>query len=203
MSDSDATSDNRRDYYRIHDQALVEYQERTASNHSMAEFYRHPVYFEMLNELQSLDLETSKLMGHVAEKDRSLAALLKALNKKVDLIARTLALVETDINEDRLQFIDLSEGGMAFVSPRQERAGQQLILKATLVPSYISILTEAEVVSSESVREHPEHVLSHEQENGDGFITRVNFINFSESQRQIVARHILRTQQQQRRRQLE
>ncbi|WP_020409724.1 PilZ domain-containing protein [Hahella ganghwensis] len=187
--------DNRRDFFRIKDKGLVDYVLYDDLAPGFEKFFRHPAYFELINELQALDVEFQHMLTHIPDSDRTAAALIKILNKKVDLIARTVTMVESEISEDSIQEMDISEGGMAFFSSSELRIGQKMAIKFTAIPAYLSVASLAEVVSCDPLT-------TEETSSSSRYQIRVNFIDLDEHQRQLIARHILKTQQQARRRQL-
>ena len=191
-------TDNRRDFYRIKDQALVSYRLYENTPPDFSQFFRHPAYFELMNEFQNLDIEYHRLLSYIPEHERTAAALIKLTNKKIDMLARTITLVESNIPEDGFQLVDISEGGLSFCTDVEIPAGQRMALKFTILPSYLSVTSLAEVVSCDTRTEQQSPA-------ADGALPyqiRVNFIELDEHQRQLIARHILRTQQQARREQL-
>ena len=185
MSEQNTKSDNRRDYYRVGDFGVVDYQLTEDDQIDPESIYCQPIYSEMLNELQNIDSESSKLLSQVTENDRTLGAVIKAINKKLDTIARTVALTNIEVNEESLIEINLSEGGMAFSTRQPELIDQFIALRVVLVPSYLTLITKAKIVNSEA--------------QGGHYWTRVSFLDLNDGQRQLIARHILKVQQQKRR----
>ncbi len=195
---AEKNTDNRRDFYRIKDQGMVSYRLYDNDPPDFSQFFRHQAYFELMNDIQAMDIEFHRLLSYIPEHERTTAALIKLMNKKVDMLARTVTLVESDIPENGFQLVDISEGGLSFGADKPMQTGQRMALKFTILPSYLSVATLAEVVSCDisednttdsSLPNHPHRI-------------RVNFIDLDEHQRQLIARHILRTQQQARREQL-
>ncbi|OZG73688.1 PilZ domain-containing protein [Hahella sp. CCB-MM4] len=189
--------DNRRDFFRIKDRGLIEYVLYDNIAPGFEQFFRHPVYFELINELQALDVEFQHMLSHIPDSERTAAALIKILNKKIDLIARTVTMVETNISDDSIQEMDISEGGMAFCTSTELKVGQKMAIKFTAVPAYLSIASLAEVISCDSIAYEDE-----DSGHSSRFQVRVNFVDMDEHQRQLIARYILKIQQQARRREL-
>ncbi len=187
-------SSNRRDYYRVHDRAYIEFERLDGnSTESSVTFHRHPACLELMNELHTLDAEGNRLLAHIPDKDRTVAALFRVMNKKVDMIARTLVMVDSQLPNQDYQEIDISEGGMAFHSAQTLEPGERIALKVVLIPAFLSFITTAEVVATdEESNLTPPDAKPH--------WVRVNFIELEDHQRQLLARHILKLQQHLRRR---
>jgi len=189
---------NRRDFYRIKDQALVSHLLYDNVPPDLGQFFRHPTYFELMNELQHLDIEFNHLLSCIPEHERTAAALIKLTNKKINMLARAVTLVESNISADDFQLVDISEGGLSFCVDAWMQAGQRMALKFTILPSYLSITSLAEVVSCDTrIDKQPS-----QKNKSLPYQVRVNFIELDQHQSQLIARHILITQQQDRRGQL-
>ena len=186
-------TENRRNYFRIKNRAHVEYQELNPDKNSEQQVTdQYCSYLHLMNELYTLDLETSRLLTQLSDNDRTSAALFKIISKKIELISRTLVLMESKLPEDEFQTVDISEGGMAFYAAEALPIGQLLYLKLVVIPDYFLLMPEAVVVTSSTQADiaAPQQL---------PFWTRVNFTRIDECQKQWLARHIVKVQQQQRR----
>ncbi|MNQ63407.1 PilZ domain protein [compost metagenome] len=184
MSTRDA--DDRREYYRIEDSIALEFRplqqgetggEGSADNAS--------TLFSLLSDLHLMDFESQHLLRHIHERDRTLASYLKVINKRIDLLGQALAQsLLRDIGPTRQ--VTLSEGGIGFTSPQPIEPGTQLALKMVLMPQALGLLMQAVVI--------------HSQARADGqFDIGTEFEAETDAQRQLLARHILHKQAQQRR----
>ena len=178
---------NRRNFFRVRTMAQIEYHAVRSDRDD--ELNVRPVYYELLTELQKIDVECQRALASMHElpdMNRQIISLFKLQSRKIDLIARTLALTEDKLDEQRLTEISLSEGGMAFQVAGMQQPGDRLAVKATFLPGYTTMIMQVEVID-----------VQHED---DGFWVRTAFLDLDESQRQLIARHILRMQQNERRR---
>ena len=185
-----------RDFYRIQDKALIQFETVTPEAILDPEQI-FPIAtsarFHLLNELHGIDNEHTQTLRAIGEKDRSVAAYLKALNAKLDTIARAVAEISDPISEDEddapppdEQPITLSEGGVSFNHGRSVRVDSYLAIKLVLLPSYLGLELYGRVVNcNESIR-------------GD-YLLNVVFEHLGENERQLLARHVLQRQAQERR----
>jgi len=176
---------NRRNFYRIKDTAAVEIHPSLGQSDSFADLVQLPAQYQLISDFQLLDVEAQSLLGTIQEKDRSLAAYLRLLNRKLDALSRTLALVNHPIDPKELREIDLSEGGLSLHWPNALEPTSLVRIKLILVPSYVGLLLRGQVVTCKN--------------RDNGFDIHLEFIDLDDQQRQLIARHILRKQQEERR----
>lgn len=179
------TDSNRRNFYRIKDTAAVEIRLSQGPADSFEDLVQLPAQYQLISEFQLLDVEAQSLLAGIQEKDRSLAAYLRLLNRKLDALSRTLALVNQPIDPDNLREIDLSEGGLSLHWPDLLEPGSLVRIKLILVPSYVGLLIKGKVLACEP--------------RSNGYSTHLEFVDLDDQQRQLIARHILRKQQEERR----
>lgn len=184
MSTRDA--DDRREYYRIEDTIALEFQplkQGETADASGADSASQ--LFGLLSELHLMDFESQHLLRHIHERDRTLASYLKVINKRIDLLGQALAQsLLRDIGPARQ--VTLSEGGISFGSAQPLKPGTHLAIKLVLMPQALGMLLRAVVV--------------HSQPREDGqFEIGTEFEAPTDAQRQLLARHILQKQAQQRR----
>lgn len=184
MSTRDA--DDRREYYRIEDTIALEFhplkQGETADASSADSASQ---LFSLLSELHLMDFESQHLLRHIHERDRTLAGYLKVINKRIDLLGQALAQsLLRDIGPARQ--VTLSEGGISFSSAQPLETGTHLAIKMVLMPQALGMLLRAVVVHSRP------------REDGQ-FEIGTEFEALTDAQRQLLARHILQKQAQQRR----
>ncbi|MCY1213349.1 PilZ domain protein [compost metagenome] len=184
MSTRDA--DDRREYYRIEDTIALEFQplkQGETADASGADSASQ--LFGLLSELHLMDFESQHLLRHIHERDRTLASYLKVINKRIDLLGQALAQsLLRDIGPARQ--VTLSEGGISFGSAQPLEPGTHLAIKLVLMPQALGMLLRAVVV--------------HSQPREDGqFEIGTEFEAPTDAQRQLLARHILQKQAQQRR----
>ncbi|OAI91911.1 PilZ domain-containing protein [Pseudomonas putida] len=182
--------EDRREYYRIDDRIALEISPLSAAEALGTDLLQDDSpLFNLLSELHLSEFESQHLLRQLSEKDRTLAAFLKAQNKRIDLLSAVLA--QTLIGEiGAPQPVKLSEGGVEFNSPEPFEPGSRVALKMVLMPRASGLLLRGKV--------------THCARRADGsYELGCEFIDMSDAQRQLLARYILQRQQQQRRQALE
>ncbi|WP_085674797.1 MULTISPECIES: PilZ domain-containing protein [unclassified Pseudomonas] len=182
--------EDRREYYRIEDRIALEISPLSAAEALEAELLQDDSpLFNLLSELHLSDFESQHLLRQLSEKDRTLAAFLRAQNKRLDLLSAVVA--QTLLGEiGEPQRVIISEGGIEFAQPRQIAPGTRVKVKMVLMPRAQGLLLRGKVTHCDP------------RPDGD-FEVGTEFTDMTDAQRQLLARHILQRQQQQRRQQLE
>ena len=176
-------SENRREYYRIEDSVALEILPSDDLQGTQREA-SHGI-FQLLGELHQLDFEAQHLLRQLAEGNRTLANYLKVQNKRIDLLGQALA-------QDLLgtlgppRTVVLSEGGISFNHDQPLAEGGLYRLKLVLMPQALGLLLDARIASCEAVE-------------GGQYAIAVSFDALTDSQRQLLARHILQKQAAERR----
>ena len=177
--------EDRREYYRIEDTIALEI--RPLSAHEAADqevLQDESPLFNLLSELHLSEFESQHLLRQISERDRNLAAFLKSQNKRIDLLSQVIAItVLGQIGEP--QPVIISEGGIDFQHPSPIAAGSRLSVKLVLMPQALGLLLRARV--------------THCDRKGEGYDVGTEFEHLTDAQRQLLARHILQRQAQERR----
>ena len=177
--------EDRREYYRIEDMIALEIRPLSALEAAGQEVLQDASpLFNLLSELHLSEFESQHLLRQISERDRNLAAFLKSQNKRIDLLSQVIAItVLGQIGEP--QPVIISEGGIDFQHPSPIAAGSRLSVKLVLMPQALGLLLRARV--------------THCDRKGDGFDVGTEFEHLTDAQRQLLARHILQKQAQERR----
>ena len=177
--------EDRREYYRIEDTIALEIRPLSALEAAGQEVLQDASpLFNLLSELHLSEFESQHLLRQISERDRNLAAFLKSQNKRIDLLSQVIAItVLGQIGEP--QPVIISEGGIDFQHPSPIAAGSRLSIKLVLMPQALGLLLRARV--------------THCDRKGDGFDVGTEFEHLTDAQRQLLARHILQRQAQERR----
>ena len=186
---ADLTSDlpDRREYFRIEDRIGLEYRHMAAGSKSAPSPFNDEHLDGLRGELNRLDLDVRNQLASLSEKDRLVAALIKSINGKVDLLARIMAFEQNPLQPEDWQPVTLSEGGVSFSVPVQTLStGDELALRMTLPPELYCPQAIARVVQVDPESQHTSWV-------------RTEFTTISDMDRQHIARHVLRWQIRQRR----
>ncbi|KRB05948.1 pilus assembly protein PilZ [Pseudomonas sp. Root68] len=177
--------EDRREYYRIEDTIALEIRPLSASEATGQEVLQDASpLFNLLSELHLSEFESQHLLRQISERDRNLAAFLKSQNKRIDLLSQVIAItVLGQIGEP--QPVIISEGGIDFQHPSPLAAGARLSVKLVLMPQALGLLLRARV--------------THCDRKDDGYDVGTEFEDLTDAQRQLLARHILQKQAQERR----
>lgn len=178
--------EERREYYRIEDRMALEITPLSGAEASSEELLQDASpLFNLLTELHLSEFESQHLLRQISERDRSVAAYLKVLNKRLDILGQILTqTLHQEINEP--QTVMLSEGGMSFEYPQAWEVGTHVAIKMYLLPQTLGLLLRGYILHCQA------------QENGQ-FAVGVEFEALNDAQRQLLARHILQKQAAERR----
>jgi len=182
LTDSPA---DRRDFYRISDRIGLEIRRHAPDSQETSPF--HGSHLETLRaEFRRLDQDVKSQLANLAERDRLLTSLIKAINGKLDTLARIMAFEQNPLQPEDWQQITLSEGGLSFNATVNDYAvGEIFHLRLTLPPELYQPVATARIISIEP------------DENG-GYQAHSEFTDIHDHDRQQIARHVLRWQVRQR-----
>ena len=177
--------EDRREYYRIEDTIALEIRPLSIPEAASQEVLQdESPLFNLLSELHLSEFESQHLLRQISERERSIAAYLKAMNKRIDLLSQVIAVtVLGEIGEP--QPVIISEGGIDFQYPTPIAVGAHLSVKLVLMPQALGLLLRARV--------------THCDPKGGGYDVGTEFEHPTDAQRQLLARYILQKQAQERR----
>lgn len=140
---------DRRDFFRLNDEIhLVRHpiEKHMLSEDPYGTQYNLPRQAILLSRLQAIDNESQPLLSQISESNRAIGTYLRALEEKIDCLARH---VVADYDEKALyrENVDISEGGISFISDTPIEADSFLHLTMMLFPSYTTVATIAQVKS--------------------------------------------------------
>jgi len=176
-----SSDEESREFFRIEDRVALRFAVAGQPQADQLNTLESPL-FDLLGELHLLDYESQHLLRQIAERDRTLASYLKGLNRRIDLLGRTLA---TELSGDLgpQQDITLSEGGLSFRHLQPIEPDTPLILSLILLPAPLGLRLKGRVIYCRKESE------------GD-WLVGVNFEDLGDAQRQLLARHIVQKQAQ-------
>jgi hypothetical protein len=185
---SESQQPNRRQYYRVQDQVGLEFR-RIAQGQEIRDLFEDQVTLGLHQELRRIDQDVRQQLAALADRDRNLAFLLKSLNYKLDTLARIMAFEQKPLQPEQWHRVTLSEGGVAFTADENTlkpglEIGDKLALRLTLLPELQRILVQGEVVEFADEAGQPQ--------------IHVAFAGLTDSDRQAIARHVLRVQARER-----
>lgn len=139
---------DKRDYYRLPDKILIEFQhitERDVENASADDFFTSDPNFHLLRDIYELQLESSELLRGLTQQNRQLGSFLHNLDRRVEILARSM--VQTQSERDGLsdRQAEISEGGVSFLHGTLIEPGQFLALRMLFQPSCLGLACFAEV----------------------------------------------------------
>lgn len=176
-----AASDNRREWVRIEDNLLLEYRlVSEAADRSTPD--REAATYEMI--AAAVQKPTAELMARSGEvlADSALVPWIMKVDWLLEIILKSLAKAHPGCLEiARVTNVNISGGGIGFVSPRQFNEGDRLALKVIL-PPFTQIQAVAKVI-----RSLPDS-------DGQGFALATEFVELSADDQEHLIRHIIRTQ---------
>ncbi|NNL56404.1 MAG: PilZ domain-containing protein, partial [Pseudomonadales bacterium] len=178
----------RRQRFRVDDTAILEVCAVDVQDTSIkpaASFFKSSAPFNLVRDIHDIDQEHAAVLRSLGEKNPELALYLGALNKKIESIGSAVA--ESILPEDqRLQAIDLSEGGIGFVHDVKLVDGAYYALKIWFHRALIGITAYVRVVGSNRSIEGGYHISA-------------AFHAMPDAESQIIARHIYQVQAEQQR----
>lgn len=183
---STGASCDRRDYFRITDRVGLEIRKLAPDDKGDSDPFSENHLDELRMELHRLDQDIKAHLTSLAEKDRLMTTLIKSLNGKLDILASIMTFEQNPLQPQQWQEVTLSEGGIAYTSPTGNvQVGDSLAIRMTLPPELFRPQAIAEVVECSP--------------QGDGSVRiRSEFTRLHDSDRQQIARHVMRWQIRQR-----
>lgn len=182
---ADIPSD-RRDFFRISDHIGLEIRTLGPDEANRENPFNGNHLESLRSEFRRLDQDVRAHLANLAERDRLLTSLIKSLNGKLDTLARIMAFEQNPLQPGDWQDVTLSEGGLSFHSPTNRFTyGEQLALRMTLPPELFQPVAIARVIDVVS------------DKSGGGTV-HTEFTDIHDSDRQQIARHVMRWQIRQR-----
>ena len=135
--------------------------------------------FELLRDLRQIDQEHNNVLRGLAEQNRELGVYLKNINRKIELIANALAVVDQTQQKQTPQTVSISETGLAFTTELDLAQGSFVALELILLPQHTGLALYGEVLAK--------------RDDKTG-LTVVSFARLRDSDRQVLARYILQVQ---------
>lgn len=176
----------RREFFRIEDRIGLEVRKLGPDVAAEANHFNGDHLESLKAELRRLDQDVRSQLASLAERDRLVANLIKSLNGKLDTLARIMAFEQNPLQPEDWQMVTLSEGGLAFCSDADGwQVGDRMAVRMTLPP---------ELYQPEGVA----RILDIQPEPAGEARIHTAFIELPDSDRQLIARHVMRWQIRQR-----
>ena len=181
---SKSDSDERREWIRIDDRVLLEYRLLTETG-SVVAVDEGPTTPDIISA--AVTKPTAELLVRSGEalSGSPLLPWIMKVDYLLEVILNSLAVIQpASVTMARPTDVNLSGGGVGFVSDREFAAGDQLALKLIL-PPFMLIQAIAKVIRSVP------------QPSGQGFVIATEFVDLKADEQEHLIRHILQTQAEQ------
>lgn len=180
--------DERRQYFRIEDSlslsykpvpldevpACVERLEKELDSH-----------FTVVSSLAAITQEMTGTLHKIEASRPEIAAYLKSLDKKIEILGRAFLAQTTELFVQPAQEVNLSATGISFNVDDPVAAGTVLELKILLMPTYTGILSFADVISCDPVET---------DEPKQQYQLRTSFTHIRERDRDVLIQHVIKRQ---------
>ena len=179
-------SSDRRDFFRISDHIGLEIRKLDPEDRGKENPFNGSHLESLRSEFRRLDQDVRAQLATLAERDRLLTSLIKSLNGKLDTLARIMAFEQNPLQPEDWQDVTLSEGGLSYhTATGSVTMDEVLALRMTLPPELFQPVAIARVISVEPDR-------------SGGARVHTEFTDIHDSDRQQIARHVMRWQIRQR-----
>jgi hypothetical protein len=178
----------RRGYFRIEDCLSLNYHEVPAAElpQRLEQMEQEmDSNFTVMSGLASISQQMTGVLHRIQAESPEIAHYLKSLDQKVDLLGRALLSGGVNHTAESSRPVNLSVSGMAFRSSEPLEVGVVLELRLLLFPSLTGFLTFGTVVGCDEL-ESEEQEYSH--------LIRITFTHMRDSDRDVLARHIVQRQ---------
>ncbi len=178
--------DDRRNYFRVEDALQVTYRQiPPEEKEAWLESYRKGLSggFSASAEVMMMRQEVVTLMRNIALQYPDIGAYLASLDRRVEVLARHVDAVHSDLTEQPIRSGNISASGLAMHVEKPLNPGILLEMKLLLLPSYTGMVLPAEVVDCDKTEdaEMP-------------YLLRVNFSYLREQDRDMLIRHVIQRQ---------
>ena len=143
------TKDDRREFFRVNDAvrltirkvaeeelpALLECLEQNITGN-----------FTIISSLSAISAEMAASMRRIEINEPDVAAYLKALDRKIEVLGRALIANESELIVEQAHPVNLSAGGMGMLVGEEYQAGQSVEIKMLLFPSFTGVLIYGTVI---------------------------------------------------------
>ena len=180
---------DRRQFYRVEDRVGLEYRRvEGAPSGPVATLFEGAATLVLHEEVRRYDNEIRAQLNQLAETDRNLSHLLKALNDKLDTVARIMTFEQKPLQDEHWVDVTISEGGISFQRRNIDFSEDEtLAVRLTFIPELTQVAVLSRVVRVEPLEGAQR--------------AHLEFIEMEDHERQLIARHVLRTQARQRQQQ--
>lgn len=176
---------DRRNYFRIDDVTIV-YHRVLTENELDGRNHAEQLSIDKLTlkaRFESLSREMKPMKVSVEDSNPKLAQYLEAIDKKLSMLSEVLMDSAIDELDADPQKVNISAGGLSFMSACPIVPGSILELRIILLPSNIGIYSQARVVSCKKD--------GNENNMEESYKIAVKFIHMDDEFRDQISRHVL------------
>jgi len=143
--------------------------------------------FTVLSSLSAITAQMSLGLRRIENRDPDLAAYLRAIDQKIEVIGRAFIAQEPELIAEKATPVNLSAGGMCVGGDESYEPGTSLEIRMLLFPSFTGLLIYGTVIdSSPASTDEPSAPYRH--------LARIEFSHIREQDRELLIRHLLRRQ---------
>ncbi|PLX60199.1 hypothetical protein [Sedimenticola selenatireducens] len=149
----------RRQFFRIDDSLSLSYRQVSSDRLAASiECLENEIDsdFTVVSSLAAVSQEMMGTLNKIESSRPEIAAYLKSLDRKIDILGRALMAQTTELLKQPAQAVNLSATGISFQVSEFIQQGSTLELKLLLTPSYAGILSFVEVIGCDPAAPEPE-----------------------------------------------
>lgn len=174
----------KRSFFRITDDLILDYRQVdafTADNQKSDSIFPESAALTLFAEFRRLDTDSAQLLTGIGETNRALADYLAILNRKVELLTQQVMASQHQNTMVKPTRVNISEGGIAFISEKSLYKGSFLALRLLFLPSFMGVTTFARVIRCDESSEKTYQIAA-------------KFYHIGSTQQQILSRQIMQQQ---------
>ena len=149
--------------------------------------------FTVMSSLAAITAQMTVGLRRIENRDPDLAAYLRALDQKIEVIGRAFIVQEPELMADSAIPVNLSAGGMCVGIEEPYEPGTQLEIRMLLFPSFNGLLIYGNVIDCGPAED--DDPLVHDKRYP--YRVRIEFTHIRERDRELLIRHLLRRQSDQ------
>lgn len=187
------TDQDRRSYFRIDDTVRMSLRRvPPAEVEASLDRLEHDLAgnFTVMSSLGAITAQMTAGLRRIENRDPDLAAYLRAIDQKIEVIGRAFIAAEPDLVGEAAVPVNLSAGGMCAGVEEHYEPGTDIEVRMLLFPSFTGLMIYGNVVDCGPARvDHPSERYE--------YVTRIEFTHIREQDRELLIRHLLRRQSDQ------
>ncbi|MDH5518614.1 MAG: PilZ domain-containing protein [Gammaproteobacteria bacterium] len=175
---STSTSE-RREYFRINDQALISISPNT-EDQQLESLLKQHASFTIRSAMNALELEHQAISSKIKRSSPEIFHYFDVINKKIDLITNHLVQASSELSRQIPTTIDLSASGVALTTQDSYSVGDQVCIQLLLLPENNGIICLGIIKQLKAVDK--------------GYHIAIDFTNINEDDRELIIKHTMKKQ---------